>query len=97
MIATAQNDMRIVVIPPKSREEIRQAERLLRGVPLGFYLCDAFKFLVGYYFRISVLADIFCIFDNRGDEMLKNRSIPFGYCMVNGKYALNAPEAEAVK
>lgn len=28
--------------------------------------------------------------------MLKNRSIPFGYCMVNGKYALNAPEAEAV-
>ena len=30
MIATAQNDMRIVVIPPKSREEIRQAERLLR-------------------------------------------------------------------
>ena len=30
MIATAQNDMRIVVIPAKSREEIRQAERLLR-------------------------------------------------------------------
>lgn len=29
--------------------------------------------------------------------MLKNRSIPFGYCMVNGKYALNAPEAEAVQ
>ncbi len=29
--------------------------------------------------------------------MLKNRSIPFGYCMVNGKYALNAPEAEAVR
>ena len=31
MIATAtQNNMRIVVIPAKSREEIRQAERLLR-------------------------------------------------------------------
>lgn len=29
--------------------------------------------------------------------MLKNRSIPFGYCMVNGKYALNSPEAEAVR
>ena len=29
--------------------------------------------------------------------MLKNRSIPFGYCMVNGKYALNAPEAETVR
>ena len=29
--------------------------------------------------------------------MLKKRSIPFGYCMVNGKYALNAPEAEAVR
>ena len=29
--------------------------------------------------------------------MLKNRSIPFGYCMVNGKYALNIPEAEAVQ
>ena len=29
--------------------------------------------------------------------MLKNRSIPFGYCMVNGKYALNASEAEAVQ
>ena len=29
--------------------------------------------------------------------MLKNRTIPFGYCMVNGKYALNAPEAEAVR
>lgn len=29
--------------------------------------------------------------------MLKNRSIPFGYCMVNGKYTLNAPEAEAVQ
>ena len=29
--------------------------------------------------------------------MLKNRNIPFGYCMVNGEYALNAPEAEAVR
>lgn len=29
--------------------------------------------------------------------MLKNRSIPFGYCMVNGKYALNAIEAETVR
>ena len=29
--------------------------------------------------------------------MLKNRSIPFGYCMVNGKYVLNVPEAEAVQ
>ncbi len=29
--------------------------------------------------------------------MLKNRSIPFGYCMLNGKYALNASEAEAVR
>ena len=29
--------------------------------------------------------------------MLKNRSIPFGYCMVNGKYALNVPEAEVVR
>lgn len=29
--------------------------------------------------------------------MLKNRSIPFGYCMVNGKYALNAPEADAIR
>lgn len=29
--------------------------------------------------------------------MLKNRNIPFGYCMVNGKYALNAAEAEAVR
>ena len=29
--------------------------------------------------------------------MLKNRSIPFGYCRVNGKYALNVPEAEAVR
>ncbi len=30
MIATAKNDMRIVVIPPKSREEIQQSERRLR-------------------------------------------------------------------
>ena len=29
--------------------------------------------------------------------MLKNRNIPFGYCMVNGKHALNAPEAETVR
>ena len=29
--------------------------------------------------------------------MLKNRSIPFGYCMVNGKYALNTLEAETVR
>ena len=29
--------------------------------------------------------------------MLKNRSIPFGYCMINGKYALNAVEAKAVR
>lgn len=29
--------------------------------------------------------------------MLKNRNIPFGYCIVNGKYALNAPEVEAVQ
>lgn len=29
--------------------------------------------------------------------MLKNRNIPFGYCMINGKYALNEKEAEAVR
>lgn len=29
--------------------------------------------------------------------MLKNRSIPFGYCVVNGINALNATEAEAVR
>lgn len=29
--------------------------------------------------------------------MLKNRNIPFGYCMINGKYAINENEAEAVK
>lgn len=29
--------------------------------------------------------------------MLKNRNIPFGYCVVNGKYAINESEAEAVR
>ena len=29
--------------------------------------------------------------------MLKNRNIPFGYCIVNGKYALNTAESEAVQ
>lgn len=29
--------------------------------------------------------------------MLKNRNIPFGYCVVNGKYELNTSEAEAVR
>lgn len=29
--------------------------------------------------------------------MLKNRNIPFGYCMVNGQYAINENEAEVVK
>ena len=29
--------------------------------------------------------------------MLKNRNIPFGYCMINGKYVLNAAEADAVR
>lgn len=29
--------------------------------------------------------------------MLKNRNIPFGYCMINGKFALNEKEAEAVR
>ena len=29
--------------------------------------------------------------------MQKNRNIPFGYCMVNGKYAINENEANAVK
>ncbi len=29
--------------------------------------------------------------------MLKNRTIPFGYCVVNGKYAINENEANAVK
>ncbi len=29
--------------------------------------------------------------------MLKNRSIPFGYCIINGKYDLNTDESEAVQ
>lgn len=29
--------------------------------------------------------------------MLKNRSIPFGYCVVNGVFAVNENEAEAVR
>lgn len=29
--------------------------------------------------------------------MKKNRNIPFGYCMINGKYAVNSVEADAVK
>lgn len=29
--------------------------------------------------------------------MLKNRSIPFGYCVINGEYALNTAESEMVK
>lgn len=29
--------------------------------------------------------------------MLKNRNIPFGYCVVNGQYAINENEAEAVQ
>ncbi len=29
--------------------------------------------------------------------MLKNRNIPFGYCVVNGQYAINENEAEAVR
>ena len=29
--------------------------------------------------------------------MLKNRNIPFGYCVVNGKYAINEIEAQAVR
>lgn len=29
--------------------------------------------------------------------MLKNRNIPFGYCIINGKYAVNENEAEAVQ
>lgn len=29
--------------------------------------------------------------------MLKNRSIPFGYCVINGGFALNENEAEAVR
>lgn len=29
--------------------------------------------------------------------MKKNRNIPFGYCMINGKYVINSVEASAVK
>ena len=29
--------------------------------------------------------------------MIKNRSIPFGYCVINGKYALNVHESKAVQ
>lgn len=29
--------------------------------------------------------------------MKKNRNIPFGYCMINGKYAVNSGEAVAIK
>ena len=29
--------------------------------------------------------------------MLKNRNIPFGYCIVNGKYALNTADSETVQ
>ncbi len=29
--------------------------------------------------------------------MLKNRNIPFGYCVINGQYAINENEAEAVR
>ena len=29
--------------------------------------------------------------------MLKNRNIPFGYCVINGKYAVNEIEAQAVR
>ena len=29
--------------------------------------------------------------------MRKNRSIPFGYCMINGKYVINKSESDAVK
>lgn len=29
--------------------------------------------------------------------MLKNRNIPFGYCVVNGQYAINGNEAEAIR
>ncbi len=29
--------------------------------------------------------------------MLKNRNIPFGYCVINGKYALNIHESESVQ
>ncbi len=29
--------------------------------------------------------------------MLKNRNIPFGYCITNGEYAVNDTEAEAIR
>lgn len=29
--------------------------------------------------------------------MLKNRNIPFGYCITNGEYAVNEQEAEAIR
>lgn len=29
--------------------------------------------------------------------MLKNRNIPFGYCVVNGRYSINEIEAQAVR
>lgn len=29
--------------------------------------------------------------------MLKNRNIPFGYCITNGEYAVNDAEAEAIR
>ncbi len=29
--------------------------------------------------------------------MLKNRNIPFGYCMTNGEYSVNDTEAEAIR
>lgn len=29
--------------------------------------------------------------------MQKNRNIPFGYCVINGKYALNTAESQAVQ
>ncbi len=29
--------------------------------------------------------------------MLKNRSIPFGFCVVNGRFAINEKEAETVR
>lgn len=29
--------------------------------------------------------------------MLKNRTIPFGYCVINGKYGLNTAESQAVQ
>lgn len=32
-----------------------------------------------------------------GDDMLKNRNIPFGYCIMNGKYVVNEREAEVVQ